>query len=234
MNYKFLATQFGEGIKYDSTINEINRIFYSLTDLKCKDYPNEAITSARSALTYSWVMTVADSELNEEEKIDIIRRSIDALAVKRDLKKKLHSFLVLPKKVLKTRTVSYVSESRIKELKSVKSDVFDLIRLIRLCEELNTAYENNCYYSVAMVVRSILDHIPPIFNTRSFSEIANNYRGTKSFREQMKHLENSSRKIADSFLHTQVRKKEVLPGHSQIDFSNDLDVLLAEVYRLLK
>ena len=50
----------------------------------------------------------------------------------------------------------------------------------------------------------------------------------------MVHLDSSSRKIADAFLHTQIRSKEVLPNSTQIDFSNDLDVLLSEIYRTLK
>ena len=52
--------------------------------------------------------------------------------------------------------------------------------------------------------------------------------------KKMENLNNSSRKISDSHLHTQIRKKEVLPNSNQVDFTNDLDVLLAEIYRVLK
>ncbi len=48
------------------------------------------------------------------------------------------------------------------------------------------------------------------------------------------HLQNSLRNIADNHLHQPIRKKESLPNRSQINFSNDLDVVLAEVIRLLK
>jgi len=84
-----------------------------------------------------------------------------------------------------------------------------------------------------MLVRAIADHIPPIFEKSTFTEVANNH-GSKSFKESMKNLDNSSRKISDSHLHTQIRKKEVLPNSNQVDFSNDLDVLLGEIYRVLK
>jgi hypothetical protein len=50
----------------------------------------------------------------------------------------------------------------------------------------------------------------------------------------MKNLNASSRKIADQYLHTHIRNKEVLPNEQQIDFLNDLDVLLSEIYRVLK
>jgi hypothetical protein len=92
---------------------------------------------------------------------------------------------------------------------------------------------HHCYLSTAMLIRAIIDHVPPIFEKNSFTEVVNNYGG-KSFKDSMKNLENSSRKIADAYLHTQIRNKEVLPNSNQVDFSNDLDVLLAEIFRILK
>jgi len=50
----------------------------------------------------------------------------------------------------------------------------------------------------------------------------------------MTHLDKSSRKIADAFLHTHIRNKEVLPNKTQVNFSRDLDVLLGEIVRILK
>jgi Sec-independent protein translocase protein TatA len=85
-----------------------------------------------------------------------------------------------------------------------------------------------------MLVRALIDHIPPIFGCKKFSEVANNYGGgTKSFRKQMEHLDNSLRNIADAVLHEHVRKKESLPTHTQIDFRADIDVLLQEIVRVL-
>lgn len=50
----------------------------------------------------------------------------------------------------------------------------------------------------------------------------------------MRNLENSSRKIADQHLHCRIRRSESLPTARQVDFGNDLDVLLAEVARFLR
>jgi len=129
----------------------------------------------------------------------------------------------------------YVDVSRIREIKALSSQDFDLSKLVRICEELNLCYSNECFLAVAMLVRSMLDHVPPILGCPSFKEVANNYSaGTKSFKDSMQHLENSSRKIADAHLHGQIRKSENLPNKTQINFRNDLDVLLAEVVRILK
>jgi len=134
---------------------------------------------------------------------------------------------------LKSQNYNYVNQNRIEELKTIRSDDFDMAKLIRFCEELNMNFSLGNYLSSAMLVRAIIDHIPPIFQKNTFTEVANNY-GSKSFNDSMKNLDNSSRKISDAHLHTQIRKKEVLPNSTQVDFSNDLDVLLAEIYRILK
>lgn len=138
------------------------------------------------------------------------------------------------KKVIKSGKNEYIDTTRINELKGLPTDKFDFIKLIKLCEELNSNYSNSNYLTVAMLCRTIIDHVPPIFGMSSFSEVANNYVSTKSFKDSMLNLSNSARKIGDSYLHTQIRKKEVLPSKTQVDFSNDLDILLSEIVRIMK
>lgn len=129
---------------------------------------------------------------------------------------------------------TFVNLDRIKELIASQTiSDFDLSALIRRCEELNVCYTNKAYYSVGMLVRSIIDHIPPVFGKVNFAEVAGAH-GAKSFKDSMMHLEKSSRKIADSILHTHIRRKESLPNDTQIDFSRDLDVLLAEILRFIR
>lgn len=106
-------------------------------------------------------------------------------------------------------------------------------KLITLCNEINSGYNSGNYYSVLMLIRAILDHVPPIFDKSSFNEVANNY-GAKSFKDVMKHLNDSSRKIADSYLHQQIRKAESLPTETQVNYSQDLDFLLDEIIRISK
>ena len=83
-----------------------------------------------------------------------------------------------------------------------------------------------------MQEKLLIDHIPPIFGCGNFSEVSNNYRGSKSFKQSMKHLQNSARSIGDAHLHTQIRNKETLPTLAQVNFHNDIDVLLSEIVRL--
>jgi len=84
-----------------------------------------------------------------------------------------------------------------------------------------------------MLTRALVDHVPPLFGVRTFSEVANNYiGGSKSFKDTMHHLDTAAKKIADGFLHTQIRKSETLPTAQQVGFGPALDLLLAEIVRI--
>jgi len=129
---------------------------------------------------------------------------------------------------------TYVHPQRLEELSSLKPTNYDLTKLLALLRELNLCHQNRCHFAIATLVRAILDHVPPILNYRTFAEVANNYSGTRSFKDSMAHLETCARKIADQHLHIHIRRSEVVPTIVQVDFSNDLDVLLSEIVRLLK
>jgi hypothetical protein len=129
---------------------------------------------------------------------------------------------------------SYIHPDRIKQLKDISSDKFDLCKLLRFCEELNECHRANNFFAIILLTRALIDHIPPIFGVKTFNEVVSNYSGTRSFKENMDRLNTSCRKIADQHLHTPIRKSESLPTMTQVDFSNDIDVLLAEIHRILK
>jgi len=79
LNFKLIAIRLGEGLKYETTINEVNRIAHGIFDFKGKDHPVESITSSRSQLIYNWVMTLADQPIEEESKKKLLEEFIDNL-----------------------------------------------------------------------------------------------------------------------------------------------------------
>ena len=141
----------------------------------------------------------------------------------------------MPQNNFSAITVNFVNTGRLQEIKSIRHRSLDFQKLIRLCEELNDNFRRGNYLSVGMIGRTILNHIPPIFDQTSFDEVANNYGGQKnnlSFKKNMRHLNESLKNIADGYLHLQIRETEVLPNETQVDFKQDLDVLLAEIVRI--
>jgi len=135
---------------------------------------------------------------------------------------------------LETFNTSFVSLKRIQELSEIKSKSYDLTKLIQLLKELNNASEKMNVYSIAMLLRAVMDHIPPIFSCKNFGEVVNNYSWEKSKRILVERMENSLRNIADLFLHSQIKKSEIVPSSKQVDFRAELDVLLCEVISKLK
>ncbi len=152
-----------------------------------------------------------------------------------DLLKNPYLLNELNREKLRNQHTCFVHPKRIEELLALKRKKFDLSKLIQLCTELNNASAANNLYAPSILVRAIIDHVPPIFGVNSFSELANNYSdGTKSFKKAMQTLNNSLRNIADDHIHSQARSKEALPTTTQIDFTPELDFLLGEIIRRLK
>ena len=127
----------------------------------------------------------------------------------------------------------FINHSRIKELKAIKSSQYDLSKLIMLCEEINFNYRHSNFFSVGMLGRTILNHVPPVFHFRNFEEVANNYGGS-SFKKNMKLLDGYFKNTVDAYLHQQIRKSDSLPNEIQVEFRQPLDVLLSEIISILK
>lgn len=124
---------------------------------------------------------------------------------------------------------AYVSESRIAQIRSLQSELFDFAKLVRLCEELNIASEHNCHIAVASLVRTIGNHVPPIFAARSIAEVA--AQSPKSVKNLLDGLSVSMKNIADHHLHDQIKKNVSLPTAVQVNCSRELDMLLGEIVR---
>ena len=67
LNYKLVAMKLGEGLKYETTLNEIGRNASVAFDFACVEHPMTNITSERSQSIFDWVMTLSDQKLSENE-----------------------------------------------------------------------------------------------------------------------------------------------------------------------
>ncbi len=132
------------------------------------------------------------------------------------------------------RRRNYVDLQRLSELQSLHAEKFDLRRLIKMCGELNHCFMRGDFIATIALVRSILNHTPPIFKNSDFAEVCKNNLIARSNRESLGFLNSHSRKIADAYLHIAIRDSETIPTATQVDFSQSLDVLLGEVIRILK
>ena len=73
----------------------------------------------------------------------------------------------------------YVDHARIVALQSIGAGRWDFARLIELSREINVAAANRCHMSTAMLLRTILNHVPPVLGFATFAEVASNYGGRR-------------------------------------------------------
>jgi hypothetical protein len=143
-----------------------------------------------------------------------------------------------PKPALKSGASTFVHSERIAQLRGLTGAKPSTLRLVRLCEEINTCYELRCLMAVALLARTVINHVPPALGFQTFAEVVNNYGGgpktNKSFKQIAKKLDDVARSIGDMIAHQAMRPTESVPGPAQIDFTQELDVLLDEVARVLR
>ena len=122
----------------------------------------------------------------------------------------------------------FVDKLLIEKLKVIKSDKFDLQKLIRYIEELNDSYKIGNYISSLLLIRAIINHIPPIFGKETFIQVVESSK--RSIKSILSIFEDSARPVADLFTHMTIRKKESLPSNNQVDpYKSAFEVLVNEI-----
>ena len=101
------------------------------------------------------------------------------------------------------------------QLKAVKGARLDFRKLVKMCEELNDAYSRGNYISSALLLRAIINHVPPVFGKTTFSEVvAHSGRSVKGI---LARLNEEARPIADLHAHFLMRPAEHLPSKNQLE-----------------
>ena len=125
-------------------------------------------------------------------------------------------------------TSVFVELSVISELKATTAAKFDLSKVARLCEELNSSYAAGNYLASILLIRMLLNHVPPIFGHQTFAQVVSN--APRSMKDLLRPLEEKARDVADHHTHSLVRHKECLPTKGQIEpFKPNIELLLHEL-----
>ena len=114
------------------------------------------------------------------------------------------------------------------KLKAVRSSRLDTTKLVKMCEELNDAYGRGNYISSTLLLRAIINHVPPVFEASKFSEVvASSGRSVKAI---LGRLNDEVRPIGDPHTHFLMRRTEQLPTKNQIEpYKASFEVLIQEV-----
>ena len=63
-NYRLVAVQVGDLIKWDSSLNEIGRAAAATLPCAKQSFPNESITSRRAQLVHDWILSLARHKMD--------------------------------------------------------------------------------------------------------------------------------------------------------------------------
>lgn len=68
MNYRLAAVEVGDLLKYDTTVNQINRIAQAIFQFPQETFPNDSITSLRAKTIHDWILTLAKQRMDPSER----------------------------------------------------------------------------------------------------------------------------------------------------------------------
>jgi len=94
MNYQLIAIQIGDLMKYETSINEINRIAQAVFRFQREIFPHESITSQRAQLIYDWILSLAKQKMNPEMRTQQLIQFCHSL-VSNERRKSVDEILVL-------------------------------------------------------------------------------------------------------------------------------------------
>ncbi|WP_393169346.1 hypothetical protein [Nonomuraea marmarensis] len=129
---------------------------------------------------------------------------------------------------------TYVNLDLIRELEELDSVChWSLDKLVGLARELNGNYAANQPYACHMLLRAILDHIPPAFGRTTFAHVVANHKWGTTDARYVKRL-TEYRNPSDDVLHRQIRTGPSRIGMDDLPPRSYINALLQELLIVLQ
>lgn len=121
-----------------------------------------------------------------------------------------------------------VDTTLIDQLSQAKIPSFDLVFIVHLCREINSCFAHGNVIATALLMRAVLNYVPPLFGHETFSQVAANVG--RSLKDNFNHLENGLRKVADYHTHRRIDAADSYPSAAQVEpFKPQFEMLLRQV-----
>jgi hypothetical protein len=135
--------------------------------------------------------------------------------------------------LLQGANVFIVDPALITRLEALIVSTYDVASLVRMCREINSSFAHNNVLAVALLMRTVLNHVPPVFGHNTFEQVVASMG--KSLKESFEHLERGLRKIADFYTHKKIGAFESYPSAVQVEpYKPQFELLLHQVESQLK
>lgn len=123
---------------------------------------------------------------------------------------------------------SFIAPEVMTRLREATPTTFDFRKLIGFCEELEDAYRRGNLLSAALLIRAVMNHVPPVFGQQTFAQVVAN--ASRSMKPMLERLEKEARLVADLHTHQLIRARESLPSRNQVEpYKGPFELLLQEV-----
>jgi heat shock protein HspQ len=132
--------------------------------------------------------------------------------------------------MVSSHTSDFIDPGLVSKIRSIESSRFNLSKLVRFAEELNENYRRANYLSCALLIRAIVNHVPPLFGCSAFSQVvAGSGRSVKAI---LNVLEEGARDIGDLHSHETVDRYSAPPTKNQIEpYKPSVEILFREIER---
>lgn len=166
--------------------------------------------------------SIADKKENDEASWNLGKKNLKYRIeiIKIELKKENHG--------------NFFDENLLMQLSSKTNPNFDFSKLIKFCYETNANYSQGNFLSALILLRAILNHIPPIFGSTAFQNLVTTYNINRRIgkNEIFDNLQNGMRKFGDFHNHDVIKRVEVLPSKNQIEpFKPSFEYLIQEIIK---
>jgi uncharacterized protein (TIGR02391 family) len=78
-NLKLAAIKIGDSLKYNTSLNEIDRIASAAFPFAREEFPSEGITSVRAKRIYDWLMTLFKQRIPDTDKLQLLQDFLTSL-----------------------------------------------------------------------------------------------------------------------------------------------------------
>ena len=137
------------------------------------------------------------------------------------------------KSKFRKNTDFFINEKIIEELENLNNPRFDTIKLLQYLKEVNKSYDEENFLSCILLLRAVLNYIPPVFGHSTFSQVVS--QSGRSLKDVFSFLEEGLRKIADLHTHRVISSNEYLPTNSEISpYKPQFEILIQEVIIKIK
>jgi hypothetical protein len=168
--------------------------------------------------------------LSEETKIKLrsVDRGIVSAAITQTGIKASKEVSLMSEPPVQVTSSTYIKPELIKAFENKQSESdFNFRKLVKLLAQLNQNYALSNEYASAMLIRGILDHIPPLLGQANFNQVVSGYAWGRTDKEYMQQLLNS-KPISDDVLHRQISGNEDLIEITNLPSSVYMNRLLQE------